>query len=208
MKTTLLGSSWKATLKKAVPAVAASVMLSSAAYGAELSLLNGLYKSAKSDTSFDVSQILLGARYLTGLNSKLDIYFQGDVQVVSFSGDNAPDSVTGLGLEVGVRHNLNHFGGRIIPYLSGGVGIEANKIKNNSFNPITERSGLTYNGKIGFKTRLGGRFFVDLETALFNSDLMITEKTGNSEVKKTEIFAGTSAQGVFDNATLSLGMYM
>lgn len=193
-------------LKAIVPA--ACMMLTTASYAGEISLLKGFYRGVESDTSFDTSEISLGARYLTGLNNKLDIYFQGDVQIVNFSGQNAPDGTTGMGFEVGVRHNLKNFSGRIIPYLSGGVGLEASKVKNNNFNPVTERSGITYNGKIGFKTRLGGRFFVDLETALFNSDLFITEKTGNAEVKKTEIFAGSSAQGVFDNATLSVGMYM
>lgn len=195
---------WKAAFVTAV----CSVMMAGSSYAGELSLLNGLYRSQANDAGFDVSQIQLGGRYLTGLNNKMDIYFQGDLQIVNFSGNNAPDGVSGMGLEVGVRHNLDNFSGRIIPYISGGVGLELGKPKDNNFNPVTERTGITYNGKIGFKTRLGGQFFVDLETALFNSDLFVTEKTGNAEVKRTDIFVSSSARNVFDNATLALGIYL
>lgn len=196
--------------QKALAAFLLSMMVAGASYAAELSLLKGFYRSVNDDTSVDRTEISLGGRYLTGLNSKMDIYFQGDLELVNFSGAGAPDSATGIGLEVGVRHNLNHFSGRIIPYISGGVGLVSNKLKDkdNKFTSPTERTGVTYNGKIGFKTRLGGSFFVDLETALFDSDLFVTEKTGNGEVTKTEIFASSGAKGVFDNATLALGFYL
>lgn len=197
-------------LKKALLAACATLLLTAPSFAGELSLLNGLYRSSSSENSIDVSQLGLGGRYLTGLNNKMDIYFQGGFEIISYSGTGAPDNNTGIELEVGVRHNLDNFGGRIIPYIQGGVGLEAGMLKDkaNKFNPPTERSGITYNGKIGFKTRLGGSFFVDLETALFDSDLFVTEKTGNAEVKKTEFFVSSHAKNVFDNATLALGMYL
>lgn len=197
-------------LKKALLASALGLLVSATSFAGELSLLNGLYRSTSSDAAIDVSEIALGGRYLTGLNNKMDIYFQGGFQLVSYSGTGSPDNSTGMNVEVGLRHNLDNFGGRIIPYIQGGVGLESGmlKEKDNKYLVPTERSGITYNGKIGFKTRLGGSFFVDLETALFNSDLFVTEKTGNAEVKKTDLFVSSHAKGVFDNATLALGMYL
>lgn len=197
-------------LKKALLASALGLLVSATSFAGELSLLNGLYRSTSSDTAVDVSEIALGGRYLTGLNNKMDIYFQGGFQLVSYSGTGSPDNSTGMNVEVGLRHNLDNFGGRIIPYIQGGVGLESGMLKEkpNKYLAPTERSGITYNGKIGFKTRLGGSFFVDLETALFNSDLFVTEKTGNAEVKKTDLFVSSHAKGVFDNATLALGMYL
>lgn len=195
-------------LKKAL--LALGLVLSGTSFAGEISLLNGLYRSYSTDASFDASVIGLGGRYLTGLNNKMDMYFQGSFEVVSYSGTGSPDNSSGIGVEVGVRHNLDNFGGRIIPYISGGVGIEAGMLKEKAdkYTQPTKRSGITYNGRIGFKTRLGGSFFVDLETALFNSDLLMTEKTGNVEVKKTELFVSSHAKGVFDNATLAVGMYL
>lgn len=183
------------------------VLVSSASYGSEISLLNGFYKAQDNDSSYDSSEISLGGRYLTEFNSKLDIYGQGQVTSTSYSGTPKPDNLTSLELEVGVRKTLTAFSERILPYLSTGIGILNDKSVGIDGATLehTKRSGIVYNGKVGVKVKLGQNYFLDLETALFNSNLMVTDKTGDVENKKTEIFASTGNSNIFDNAVVAIG---
>lgn len=191
--------------------VLVGLLFSSVSYSSEISLLSGFYKSNKDESSFDTTELSLGGRYLQNWEGNLDFYGQIRFESHSFSaeGNNAkPKDNTGIDVEFGIRKSLNAFSPRLIPYLSGGIGVLNDKAVAINNTSITKRSGIVYNGKIGVKIKLGEKYFVDLETPLFESNLQVTDKTGNSEVKKTEIFASSFNSNIFDKAVISLGYYL
>lgn len=203
-----------------------ALFLTTSAFGQELSLLSGVYKSSEVDNTGTKggkkTAIGFGGRYSDQLSQRLHWYGEGQITLRSYgknASDIAPPNSTSLSLGGGVRHYFGKIGENFATYAS--VGGQYKSEKDGSFNgnsaSTTEKNGLYYGAGFGIRLYLGSKFFCDLEAPLFESALFATEtvttetKTGATvtktdvETKKTELFAST-AGGPLGSAIVSLGM--
>lgn len=174
----------------------------SQAMATEISLLRGLYKTEKVDGGLEATTIHFGGRY--GLPEDGRGFWFGQLYYAqtSYSGNPAPDSDSTLRVGGGRRYTYEGFTNRIEPYISWLAEIRQES------QGSTDISGLFYSGYVGLRLRISPKFFVDLESTLFESALTATVETDNAGNKtkttRTELDAATV--GSFANVAVSVGM--
>ena len=144
----------------------------------------------------------------------------------SGQGGSAPDNSTGISLGGGMRMYFSPFGHSVVPYVAGS-GRYMND-KDTTYDGGTggfrevESSGLYYSGAIGIRVGMNEDFFLEIESAIFDSALYANEKTerttvttggaggttvttSEDETTRMELFA-SSGGAQLGNAVFALGM--
>ena len=189
-------------------------------------MVSGLFKneSNKVDGSNagGKSEINVGARYHDDLATNMAWFGHGAISLKSYkagSNTEAPDNSTGIVVGGGVRWYFTPFNASAVPFASAMGSYQNDKeVENNSASSFTEieSSGLYYAGSGGVRIGMDTRYWVELETVIFNSALFAAEKslrsdtvngvttTTKRESTKTELFVESFAP--ITSTLVSFGM--
>lgn len=206
-----------------------SLVPSTSAQAAEVSLVSGLYRSEEmqiADVDAGKKTIIdVGGRFSDQLDTNMFWFGQGMLTLKSYEkGDTgpAPSDSTSLSLGGGVRYYFAKLSESISPY---GSGIGQYKSTQDGTPTAggtdeSETNGLFYGASFGIRLSLGPDFFVDMETPLFESALFATTKTTHDtapvapavgpniktedESRKTELYVNTT--GAFSTVVVAMGM--
>jgi hypothetical protein len=208
---------------KTLVAVVVLGTFAESAFGAEVSMVSGFYKSeSRKDNGTKTgssSAVDLAGRFGDDLTTSEAWFAQAGLNLRSYNdagGATAPDNSTGILLGGGVRHYFSPYGESSVPFVSGMVSYENDKsVDFNGGGTYDEvsRSGIYYGAGVGIRLGLNREAFVEFECQLFKSALFATETVestdaaGNkskTERNRTELYVASS--GALDETTIALGM--
>lgn len=203
-------------IKSAVPFLGAFSLYSSAASGAEVSLIKGFYQSSKVDDGLESTTLSFGGRYSDYMTATSAWFGEGSLQLKSYSADsNEPDDSNDIEVSGGLKYFLSPITSTITPYGYAKAGF-VKKSDNLSWSPVStvwyETTGLRYSASIGLRFKFSDSFFMEIETELFESYLgakrVRHEKTptGDTESKSTVTDLFIDSQGYVAVAEIILGM--
>jgi hypothetical protein len=202
-----------------------TLLASSLASAAEVSLVSGLYKSEETEIADNdagkITTIGAGGRFSDQLDSRMYWFGQGMLTMRSYDkGDNedAPSDSTSLALGGGGRYYSTKLAESVSPFAYGLGQYKSDKTASGTGSGFTETedNGLFYGASFGIRLSLDTDFFVDFESELFESALFATRKTettsyatgtkvtSKDETKRTELWVQSS--GPFENMIIALGM--
>ena len=174
------------------------------ARAADIAMVSGLFKNeeAKIDgtNAGGKTEISFGARYHEDMATSMAWFAHGGLSLKNYKGGKdtkAPDNTTGITMGGGVRWYFTPFSTAAVPFASG-MGYYKND-KDVDYQAAggfseTESNGLFYAGSGGVRIGMDSRFWVELETQIFDSALYATEKTQSKVVVNGEIQDGTKKQ--------------
>ena len=179
-------------------------------FGAEISLVEGLYRSSEVDGGLSQSEIVLGTRYSEQFDAHMYWFGQASLSMKSYSTPNgaSPSDSNDINLAGGARYYLERFSNRISPYAEGMIEL-ANR-SNADGGGTAKTSGLFYSGHLGLRFSLSDEYFADLSWQTFESALSgsveYTPNGGGASTKtsRTDLYFASSAG--FTNSRLSIGM--
>lgn len=188
------------------------LLVSSLASANEISLMQGLYKSAKVKNGGGSSEITIGARYGLNEQNKTAYFGEGLITSRSYSGTGAPSGSTSMEIGGGMYYFLPKIGDRFIPYLTAKASFKNNKTIDATFTTETTESGLFYGADFGIRFRANDRYFINFETEMFESALSASTKNKNlatnaeTETTRTELYADST--GFMRDMILGFGLML
>jgi hypothetical protein len=191
-------------------------LASAQASAAEISLMEGFYKSTKVRDGLESTSIILGGRYLDSLGGKMSWYGDFGVGIKSYSApSNEPGNQTDIKIGGGVRMKLVDLNEKVFPYLTGG-GFYKSETSQPNWSPAAtswdQESGLFYDGWLGLHFSLATDFFMALESNLFTSALsaktthVTKAPTGETKVEEDRVDLYVDTVGAFNDTRVALGL--
>jgi hypothetical protein len=189
---------------------------SSVATSAEVSLINGFYKSEKVTDGLETTVIQLGGRYTDYLSARMAWFANVTLALKTYSASaNEPESMNDIELGGGAKQFFPRLSEKLTPYVSAGASyktLSGQPSWSSASTSWSEESGIYYRGDLGLRLNFDENAFIELETNIFNSALTAKEKRvvktptskNESTVDRVELFV--DSVGSFNNVTISAGM--
>lgn len=184
--------------------VAVGLLAASPGRAADIAMVSGLFKneSAKVDgtNAGGKTEISVGGRYHEDMSTHMAWFGHGGLSIKSYKagkGAEAPDNSTGITLGGGVRWYFNPFSAAAVPF-AGAMGYYKND-RDTDYQSAggfseSEESGIFYAGSGGVRVGMDARFWIELETVVFQSALYAVEKTERTNVVNGEFEDGGKTQ--------------
>jgi hypothetical protein len=192
--------------------VAIVFSLSVPCYGADVTLISGVYKQEKTkingSNAGGQSEISAGARYHEDLSTQVAWFGQAQLAFRDYRGADdrkAPDNSTGIAIGGGLRRYFANFPQGVAPFVAGVVAVKNDKtaVFTQGGYVETSENGLFYGATLGLRLGLDTPFFAELELPIFESALIAsvkeetysetTKETTKKEGTRTELFASSRA---------------